>query len=147
MKTIIFSISFFISVSALAQSPNDSAYTKNLPLQARVIAYLVPKTLDPANDSLYSVFIKWRAALRGNPVTGTTTVSIDTIPTVELANMYGYVLQNADGLGVGSLMKSQLTSARAANPYLNRLCTAIETSYSDQLANMILIGRRLLLGR
>lgn len=147
MKVALISVAIILGINTYCQSPNDSAYTKNLALQARVIVYLVPRTLDPSNDSLYSVFIKWRAALRNNPVSGTTTVTIDTIPTVELANLYSYVLQQADGLGVGALMKSQLTSARSANQYLQRLCTAIEDAYSAQLANIILIGRRLLLGR
>lgn len=147
MKTILISITLLLSINTFSQSANDSAYTKNLALQARVIVYLVPRTLDPSNDSLYSVFIKWRSALRNNPVSGTTTVTIDTIPTVELANLYSYVLQQPDGLGVGALMKSQINSARNANPYLQRLCTAIEDAYSAQLANMILIGRKLLLGR
>lgn len=147
MKNIFLSIFLLASINAVAQDTNDSAYIKNIPLQARLVVYLVPKTLDPSNDSLYSVFIKWRASLRANPVGGTTTVIIDTIPTVELASMYAYVLQNPDGLGMGALMKSQLASTRAAHPYLDRLCTAIDANYAAQLVNMVLIGRKLLLGK
>lgn len=147
MKKILLSICILISIRAFSQDTNDSAYIKNLPLQARLIAYLAPKTLDPTNDSLYSVFIKWRASLRANPVTGTATVSIDTIPAVELANMYDFVLGNPDGYGAGALMKSQLNSARAAHAYLDRLCTGIENKYAAQLTNAQLIGRKLFLGK
>lgn len=145
-KVILFSL-VFISIKVFCQDTNDSAYIKNLPLQARVISYLVPRTLDPSNDSLYSVFIKWRTSLRANPVNGTTTVTIDTIPTVELVNLYSYVLQQPEGLGVSTLMRSQLISVRAAHPYLDRLCNAIESNYSLQLTNMMTIGRRLLIGK
>jgi len=147
MKNTLLSLLLLLSINAFSQDTNDSAYQKNLPLQARLIVYLVPMTLNPANDSLFSVFQKWRASLRANPVSGVTTVSIDTIPTVELANMYAFVLQNPAGLGIDALMQSQLVTPRAAHPYLNRLCTALEAQYTAQLANAILIGRKLLLGR
>lgn len=148
MKKILISISILISINGIAQSPNDSAYTKNIALQARLVAYLTPLTIDPANDSLHQVFFKWRAALRANPaLSGVTTISIDTIPTVELAGMYGYVLKNADGMNVSAIMKPQLTTARAANAYLDRLCTAFETLWANTLANQILVGRKLLLGK
>lgn len=148
MKKIIVLILISISINTFAQSPNDSAFTKNIALQARLVAYLTPLTIDPANDSLHQVFFKWRAALRTNPnISGVTTISIDTIPTVELANMYGYVLKNADGMNVSTIMKPQLVSARSANAYFDRLCTAFETLWTTTLNNQIALGRKLLLGR
>lgn len=147
MKKVILSICILISIRAFSQDTNDSAYMKNIPIQARVVFYLTPRTLDPSNDSLYSVFIKWRASLRANPVTGTTTVTIDTIPTVELANLYSYALSNPDGLNAGSIVKSQLVTPRASHPYLDRLCTAIEAAYSAQLTTMQNIGKKLLSGK
>lgn len=147
MKRILLSFFILVSINSFAQDTNDSAYMKNIPIQARVIFYLTPRTLDPSNDSLYSVFIKWRTSLRANPVTGTTTVTIDTIPTVELANLYSYALSNPDGLGAGNIVKSQLTTPRAAHPYLDRLCTAIEASYAAQLTNAQNIGKKLLSGK
>lgn len=148
MKKIILVIFILTSINAYSQSPNDSAYTKNIALRAQLVAYLTPLTIDPQNDSLYSVFLKWRSFLRANPNTsGNTNITIDTIPTAELANMYGYVLKNADGMSVSSVMKPQLVTARAANAYLDRLCTAFENLWSTTLATAIQNGKKLLLGK
>lgn len=147
MKPIMFTSLLFLSIQLFAQSANDSAYTKNLALRSTTISLLTPKTLDPSNDSLFLVFVKWRTSLRANPVSGNTTVTIDTIPTVELANMYEYVMQLPSGLGIVNIVANQLTAARTANPYLNRLCQAIDDKYAAQLATMLAVGRRLLLGR
>lgn len=147
MKKTIIAIAILISAKSFAQSPNDSAYTKNIPIQARLVGYLASLTTDPSNDSLHTVFLKWRASLRANPVSGTATITIDTIPTVELASLYNYVLSNADGMNAGTIMKSQLSAARTANPYLDRLCTAYEQFYTVRMALLIANGRKLLLGK
>lgn len=147
MKTILISITLLLSVNAFSQSPNDSAYTKNLPLRASTTFFLTPRTIDPSNDSLFLVFIKWRASQRASQANGNTLVTIDSIPSVELANLYGYILQLPAGLDILTIVRNQLTAARAANPYLERLCKALEDQYAAQLQNMVQIGKRLQLGR
>lgn len=147
MKTIIITSLFFLSLQSFAQSPNDSAYTKNLSLKVNTILLFIPRTIDPSNDSLFTVFQKWRTSLRSTPnITGISSIVIDTIPTVELANLYAYTQQLPTGLNIGNTVQNQLTAARLANPYLDRLCTAIEANYSAQGSSMLLISRKLLVG-
>lgn len=141
MKKIIISLFLLASINAVAQDSNDSTYIKSLPLQARLVAYLTPYVHSNIyNDSLFTVFIKWRAAQRANFVTGVTTITIDSIPTVELAGMYNYVLNGWDGMSVVSVMKPELAAARAAHSYLDRLCTYYENACAQRLSQLITNG-------
>lgn len=147
MKKILLSITIFISLNSLAQSANDSAYTKALALQARLTAIFAPYANNSGNDSLFTYFIKLRAAQHSNFVTGTTTITIDTIPTVELANLYNYVLGLPGGLGFTALVTTQLSAARTANPYLQKLCTDIDNAWNARAAQMLIDGYKLERGK
>lgn len=145
MKKIISILIVFISLGSYAQ---DSTKVRNLPIQTRVIEYWVPVMTNPNNDSLHTVFLDLRAKFRvGNPPTGLTTVIIDSIPTVELANLYAYTLSNPDGMLQGGIVKAQLTAARAANSYLERLCAAHEAFWIDRVFQYRATGRKLLRGK
>lgn len=126
----------------------DSTKIKSIQLQARLLEYLIPQIFQPANDSLFQVYQDLRPKFRiQSPPSGTTLVTIDSIPTTELATLYNYTLSQADGLGVSSIMKTQIATARSGNSYLDRLCTGYETFWSQVLTTMRLSGRRLLIGR
>ena len=121
---------------------------KGLQLQVRLIEYLTVNLLNPNNDSLYQVYIDLRPKFRiANPPSGNTLVTIDSIPTVELANLYNYALSNSEGIGFGNLMKTSIASARTSNAYLDRLCLDIETFWSDRLTLLRTAGRKLLRGK
>lgn len=158
MKKIIIAILFLVSFKGVAQ---DTTVIINQSLQARLIEYLTPylreqaarnieeNTADdarPLNGS-YAVFLKWRAKFKATQPTGTTAVVTDTIPVVILANLYNYTLTNPDGLGVSAIMKTQIAASRAANSYLNRLCTAYEDAMTALLIELRITGRRYLLGK
>ena len=145
MKKVIALALVIISLTAQAQ---DSTKIKGLQLQVRLIEYLVVNIMNPDNDSLFQVYQDLRPKFRiNNPPSGTTLVTIDSIPTTELANLYNYVLSNSEGISMGNVMKTQIATARTANSYLDRLCNAFETLYSDRLATMRISGRKLLRGR
>lgn len=146
MKKILISILLLASINAFSQSANDSAWTKNLAIQARLTAIFSPQTTNTSNDSLIAVFIKWRQAQHQNFVTGTTTITIDSIPTVELANLYNYVMGLSGGLGFMPLL-NQLNAARTANPYLDRLCSTYDQQWSLRASQMLLDGYKLQRGR
>lgn len=146
MKKIIFAIAMLISISAKAQT--DSTKVKGLQIMCRQLEYVTPLLMNPDNDSLYQVYIDLRPKFRiANPPGGNTLVTIDSIPTTELANLYNYTLSNNDGMGYGNQFKNTIASARVANSYLDRLCTAYEAFWTERLQALRLAGRRLLRGR
>lgn len=145
MKKAFSILIIFISARSFAQ---DTTKVKGLQLQARLIEYLAPIIMNPDNDSLYQVYIDLRPKFRiANPPTGTTLVTIDSIPTLDLAALYNYALSNSDGLSQGNTFKIQLTSVRAANAYLERLCNDHELYWTDKLADLRKAGRKLLKGK
>ena len=114
----------------------------------RQLEYITSQLMNPDNDSLYQVYIDLRPKFRiANPPSGNTLVTIDSIPTVELANIYNYTLSNNDGLGYGSQFKTTIAAARVANSYLNRLCTDYELQWTERLLSLRLAGRKLLRGK
>lgn len=145
MKKVILIALMLISVKAFSQ---DTTHVRNLSLQTRVIEYITPMMTDLGNDSLHTAFLNLRAKFRvQNPPTGTTTVVIDSIGTADLATLYNYTLSNSDGMSASAIMKSQLTSARAANTYLDSLCTGYETFWMNRLIALRISGRKLLTGK
>lgn len=145
MKKVFFLLSLIVSISATAQ---DSTKIKNLPIMVRQLEYVTSQLMNVENDSLFQVYIDLRPKFRiSNPPTGNTLVTIDSIPTVELANLYNYTLSNNDGLGYGSQFKTTISAARVANSYLNRLCTAYEQYWIDRMTVLRNGGRFILRGK
>lgn len=145
MKQTLFSILLLLSINAFSQ---DTTKVKGLQLPARLLSYLATNIFVPNNDSLVQVYIDLRPKFRiQNPPTANTLVTIDSIPTVELASLYNYTLSNSDGMGVSALMKARLVTARSTNAYLDRLCTAYETFWANKLADLITSGAKILTGR
>jgi len=143
MKYIL--ILLLISSAATAQ---DSTKVKNLPIMVRQLEYIASQLINIDNDSLYQVYIDLRPKFRiKNAPTGNTLVTIDSIPTVELAALYNYCLSNSDGMGYGSQFKTTIASARTANSYLDRLCTAYELQWTERLIELRRNGRKLLTGK
>ena len=145
MRKLFFGFALLLSVSTQAQ---DSTKVKGLQLHARLIYYLLPAIMQPANDSLYQVSIDLRPKLRvAVPPTGATLVTIDSIPTVELANLYNYTLGSPSYSKMGSSMQTQIASARTANTYLDALCLAFENFYSNLTQSQIQSGKRMATGK
>ena len=145
MKKTITAILILVSFNLQAQ---DTTQVKSLQLMARMIEYLIPVCMNTDNDSLFQVYIDLRPTFRvKNPPTGNTLVTIDSIPTVELAKLYNYTLSNNDGLGYGNQMKTAIAPARATNSYLNTLCTGYEAYWSERLNSLRASGRRILKGK
>ena len=143
MKYIL--ILLLISSAATAQ---DTLTVRNLPIMVRQLEYIASQLTNIDDDSLYQVYIDLRPKFRiKNPPTGNTLVTIDSIPTVELAALYNYCLSNSDGMGYGSQFKTTIAAARAKNSYLNRLCTAYELQWTERLIQLRLNGRKLLTGK
>lgn len=146
MKNIAIALLLIISIKSYSQT--DSTKVKGVQMQAKLIAYLTPNIAQVSNDSLFQVYIDLRNKFRiSSPPAGNTLVTIDSIPTVELANLYNYTLSNSDGMGVSALMKARLTTARAANTYLDRLCTAFETFWTNKLNDLITAGLKMYTGK
>jgi hypothetical protein len=143
MKYIL--ILLLISSAATAQ---DTATVRNLRIMVRQLEYVALQLVNIDNDSLYQVYIDLRPKFRvKNPPTGNTLVTIDSIPTVELAALYNYCLSNSDGMSYGGQFKATITAARAKNSYLDRLCTAYELQWTERLIELRRNGRKLLTGK
>ena len=146
MKKLITVIIFLTAFKSHAQI--DTTKVKALQLKANLIEYLAVQFMNSDNDSLYQVYIDLRPKFRIlNPPTGQTLVTIDSIPTVELANLYNYSMSNSDGMGMSNQMKTQIASARTANSYLETLCAGYETYWLNRLITLRTAGRRLLKGK
>jgi hypothetical protein len=143
MKYIL--ILLLISSAASAQ---DSTTVRNLKIMVRQLEYVTSQLTNIDNDSLYQVYIDLRPKFRiKNPPTGNTLVTIDSIPTVELAALYNYCLSNSDGMSYCNQFKATIAAARAKNSYLNRLCTAYELQWTERLIELRRNGRKLLTGK
>lgn len=140
-------LTLLLITTALNVSAQDTLHVRNLPMQARTIEYLTPYMANITNDSLYTTFLDLRTKFRATRPQGNTTVVLDSIPAFELAALYNYTLSSPEGMGISNQMKNQLTTARAANVYLNRLCNEAEAFWTDRFRLMRLQGRKLLLGR
>ena len=149
MKKIITVTALFFCLKAQAQT--DTTIVLNQSFQARLIEFLAPVILSPDNDEYYGTFIKWRTAFRATQPAGTTLVTIDAMPVSVIVYLYNYILQGQQGLGIATLYKSAIATARANNAYLNRLCTALEMESQAEFANQVSasrqVGRKYLLGK
>ena len=143
MKTLTIILLLF----AGTVSAQDSTKVLNVSLQVRVIEFLTPQVRYPENDEGFNVFLKWRTSVRASRVTGNTVIVTDTIPTVLLAGFYKSALASPEGMGTAALIKTQIAAKRAANSYLNALCTEYEQEYAAMLIERRKIGRKLLLGK
>jgi hypothetical protein len=81
------------------------------------------------------------------PPVGATLVLLDSIPTVELANLYQYTLSNSDGMSMAGAMKSQIAATRLINSYLESLCAGFELQWQSRLLALIASGKKLLRGK
>lgn len=146
MKKLVFGLLIMFSVSAQAQT--DSTKVKGLQLPAKLVYFLLPQIMQPSNDSLFQVAIDLRPKLRiPTPPTGATLVTIDSIPTVELANLYNYTLNTPSYTSIGTLMQNQIANARTANTYLDSLCTAFENFYSNMMKTQVQAGKKMVTGK
>lgn len=146
MKKLVFAVLFLVSLTATAQT--DSTKVKGLQLPARLVYFLLPQIMQPTNDSLFQVAIDLRPKLRiPTPPTGATLVTLDSIPTVELANLYNYALNTPSYSSIGTLMQNQIANARASNTYLDALCFAYENFYSSKMKDQIQLGKKMVTGK
>lgn len=145
MKKLFSILLISISFCAAAQ---DTLKVKNLQLQAKTLELVAPSLMNAANDSLFQVYIDLRPKFRGNnPPTGTTLVTVDSIPTLELAAIYYRALASPESLNLGGQLKAQLTTARSTNTFLNKLLTDIEAEWTDRVTQARLSGRKILRGK
>lgn len=134
MKILLSILFVFLSFSLSAQ---DSTKIRSLVLKASTIEstfiYLFGQV---ENDSAFQVYLDVRKFWRPTRPAGTALITIDSIPTVELAKLYNYCLENHSGMRLGNLIsgESSFTAARAANTYLNRLCTEYDNFWLDKRA-------------
>ena len=145
MKKLLFGLVLLVSITASAQ---DSTKVKGLQLPARLVYFLLPQIMQPTNDSLFQVAIDLRPKLRiPTPPTGATLVTLDSIPTVELANLYNYALNTPSYSSIGTLMQNQIANARLAHTYLDALCVAFENFYSSKMRDQIQLGKKMVTGK
>lgn len=146
MKKLLLVFAVLLSVSTQAQS--DSTKVKALQLPAKLVYFLLPQIMQPSNDSLFQVAIDLRPKLRiPTPPTGNTLVTLDSIPTVELANLYNYTLNTPSYTSIGTLMQNQIANARAANTYLDALCLAFENYYASKMKDQVQQGKKMVTGK
>ena len=144
MKKLILSAAILFSLGAKAQ---DTTKIVNLALQARTIEFLVPMVNQSDEDSLFTVFLKWRTSFRNTTPTGTTLVTTDTLPTLLVVGFYDRLLSNSDGYGGVLAFKNQIAPFRTANSYFNDLCTELETGYIQRGIAIRRAGRKMLMGK
>lgn len=145
MKNLVFGLLILLSVGVKAQ---DSTKVKGLQLPARLIYFLHPAIMQPGNDSLFQVALDLRPKLRiATPPTGATLVTIDSIPTVELANLYNYALNSFSYTKMATTMQSQLASVRLTNSFLDSLCTTFENFYDAKVKEQIQLGKKMATGK
>ena len=143
MKKLLLGLLVLLSATTQAQ---DTTKVKGLQLPAKLIYFLQPAIRKPDNDSLFQVAIDLRKQLKNDPQ-GTTLVTIDSIPTVELANLYNYVLNGPAGFGLAKPMKDQLAPIRLINSFLDTLCTEYENFIAIQLNSTIKQGKKMATNR
>ena len=137
---------FLVAFKSNAQTDSTKVY--NLQIMARQLEYVIGQCMNSNNDSLYQVYIDLRPKFRvANPPVGPTLVTIDSIPTYELAILYNYTLSNPDGIGYGNQFKTTIASARTTNTYLDRLCTFFESYWTNKLIELRVSGRKILRGK
>jgi hypothetical protein len=146
MKRIITILAILISTNAFSQT--DSTKIKGLQLTARLLYYLAPSIVNENNDSLYQVYIDLRPKFRiVTPPVGAALVTLDSIPTVELAKLYQFALSTPEGYSMANTMKNQIAATRIINSYLDNLCTAFEAAWQNRLLVLIADGKKLLRGK
>lgn len=145
MKKLLFGFLLMSSMSAIAQ---DSTKVKGMQLPAKLIYFLLPAIMQPSNDSLFQVAIDLRPKLRVSiPPTGATLVTVDSIPTVELANLYNYSLNAPAYTKMAVLMQTQLSTIRSMNSYLDTLCLSFENFYDSKLKDQISLNKKMATGK
>lgn len=120
-----------------------------LSIKARLVQYLAPFVKHNDDTAFINLFDKWKVKFMvASPPSGTTQVSVDSIPIGVVAACYSKVLSAPQGsTSVGDDFKADVATLRAGNPSLDNLLDAIDQAFSNELAEQRLRGRRLLTGK
>ena len=131
----------------LKSSAQDTTIA-TLSLKARVIQVLAPWVKSQDDTSFVNLFHKWSQSFRASSPSGTTPVSVDSVPVVVIQRLYDEALSWPQGSpSVGDDFKADVLVIRTASTNLDRLLDVVDAAYSDKLTRVRTAGRRLLTGR
>lgn len=132
-------LTFILICVALSSKGQDTTIVLNQALPAYIIRYMMPSVRTTAAKT----FWKFKRALEITNAQGTTSVTIDTIPTVTLARLYAISQSAPGGHTVNAPFTNAIAAKRAANSYLNTLCNAVDARLTDERNGIILAGERM----
>lgn len=120
-----------------------------LSIKARLVQNLAPFVKQGDDTTYLNLLYRWVKKYDvANPPSGTTLVSVDSIAVTVIAECYRKTKSYPQGAAaVGSDFESDIAAIRAANPYLDRLCDAIDVIYSTVIPNARNAGRKILTGK
>lgn len=136
MKKVLLTLFILIPVALMAQ---DSVIT-NLQLRARTIKLIATLAKESQDTSFVKTFLAWNVEFKTNNPVDNANVTIASARTVDVANMYNYLLSLPTGLNeiedfIGDF-KTSIASFRATNSLLDGLCDILESNFTLQF-NML----------
>lgn len=145
MRIFILILVGFIPIFGKAQGADTIVI--NLNLRYSTIKTLANQVKISDVGKYFKVFTKWSATIKGGTEPAdNANVQVDTIHTLLVVSLYEFLNANPSLKVALNDFKTSITSKRNTNSYLDSLCTATETRYSNMEADLKTYGRKLLLG-
>lgn len=145
MKKILIILTTIISLGAAAQE--IQGFVLNFGLQKRD-AELMAFHMKSISDSTYRMFLKFQDAYKASPSASASTVlTIDTVSTQALFELYKAVANDPNYVAVGSVDRVENAIEGTGNAILNAAIATYVASLTTAFNDRKLFGRFLFIGR
>lgn len=138
----------FILITLKSFSQDTTIAT--LSIKARLVQTLVPYVKQNIEDTAYiNLFARWvKKYDTQTPPSNTDIVTVDSISVSVISQLYGICQSFPQGAAnVGNDFGGDILAIRNANPYLNRLCTAIDVTLAAIVVDARKRGKKILTGK
>ncbi len=136
-----YSITLFILLIGLKSYSQDSSIITNLQLKAKTVRGVEVISRVFIDDKSFNAYLKWYNYFKANNPNDNANVTIDTIPTLMLSEIYGRVLFDVRYGEIVDDLQQSTTSKRTTNSYLDSLMTTHEQALQKLKDDLIIENR------
>lgn len=135
------------NISHEAVAPDSSIWT--FAIKARLVQTLAPYIKQRNDTANIRLLNKWIEAYNvASPPSGTTLVSVDSVPINIIAHCYRKCYSYPQGAAlVGSDFAADVAAIRAANHYIDELLDGIDAEFNGVVGDARAFGRTILTGK
>lgn len=132
---------FFILLLGLKSYSQDTTIVTSLQLKAKTVRGLETISRVYTEVNFFEAYLKWYNHFKANNPNDNANVTIDSIPVLMLADIYGRILFDVRYGDIVDDVQQSTVSKRSANDYLDRLMTTHEVALQKMKDDLILDNR------